>query len=89
MAKHDYSVLLQNFEIRENRLNSKIDFLQRTIDSQSEEIKQLEQTIEHLRIENRHKQEYIDRLISYSNLNIPQESTHISLKQRLYKIFHR
>lgn len=89
MAKHDYSVLLQNFEIRENRLNSKIDFLQRTINSQSEEIKQLEQTIEHLRIENRHKQEYIDRLISYNNLNIPQESTHISLKQRLYKIFHR
>ena len=89
MAKHDYSVLLQNFEIRENRLNSKIDFLQRTIDSQSEEIKQLEQTIEHLRIENRHKQEYIDRLISYSNLNIPQEPTHISLRQRLYKIFHR
>jgi len=89
MAKHDYSVLLQNFEIRENRLNSKIDFLQRTINSQSEEIKQLEQTIEHLRIENRHKQEYIDRLISYSNLNIPPESTHISLKQRLYKIFHR
>lgn len=89
MAKHDYSVLLQNFEIRENRLNSKIDFLQRTINSQSEEIKQLEQTIEHLRIENRHKQEYIDRLISYSNLNTPPESTHISLKQRLYKIFHR